>query len=210
VYIKNLIKRKICLIIFSTSVMLTACSMEKHPPAPLKVSENIQDTEYRLGPLEQIQIFVWRSPELSTNVSIRPDGKISIPLIEDLQAAGKTPTELAREIEKILSSYVKDPLVTVIVGGFAGDLEQQVRVIGQSETPKSIAYRSGMTVLDVMISVGGLREFADGNNATLTRKKGKTKSTYSLRLDDLIRDGDISADVPVQPGDVIIIPESQF
>ncbi len=190
--------------------MLTGCSMEAHPPAPLKVSANIQDTEYRLGPLEQIQIFVWRSPELSTNVAIRPDGKISIPLIEDLQAAGKTPTQLAREIEKILNSYVKDPLVTVIVGGFAGDLEQQVRVIGQSEKPDSIAYRSGMTVLDVMISVGGLREFADGNNATLTRKTGKTKSTYSLRLDDLIRNGDISADVPVQPGDVIIIPESQF
>ncbi len=207
-YINNLSKGKICLAIFS--IMLTSCGIETHPPAPLKVSANVQDTEYRLGPLEKIQIFVWRSPELSTNVSIRPDGKISIPLIEDLQAAGKTPTELAREIEKILSSYVKDPLVTVIVGGFAGDLEQQVRVIGQSEKPKSISYRSGMTVLDVMISVGGLREFADGNNATLTRKTGKKKSTYSLRLDDLIRNGDISADVPVQPGDVIIIPESQF
>lgn len=192
------------------SIMLTGCSIDEYPPAPLKVSTNIQDTEYRLGPLEQIQIFVWRSPELSTSVAIRPDGKISIPLIEDLQAAGKTPTQLAREIEKILSSYVKDPLVTVIVGGFAGDLEQQVRVIGQSKKPDSIAYRSGMTVLDVMISVGGLREFADGNNATLTRKTGKTKSTYSLRLDDLIRNGDISADVPVQPGDVIIIPESEF
>jgi polysaccharide export outer membrane protein len=196
--------------LLSIVTLVSGCGINDHPPAPLKVSTNLQDTEYRLGPLEQIQIFVWRSPELSTNVSIRPDGKISIPLIEDLQAAGKTPTELAREIEKILGSYVKDPLVTVIVGGFTGDLEQQVRVIGQSENPKSIAYRSGMTVLDVMISVGGLREFADGNNATLTRGKGKTRATYAVRLDDLIRDGDISADVPVQPGDVIIIPESQF
>ena len=207
---KHIIKLSNFLVILGILTSIYGCDKASYPAAPTKVDTNSHESEYRLGPLEQIEIFVWRSPELSTNVSIRPDGKISIPLIEDLQAAGKTPTELAREIEKILARYVKEPLVTVIVGGFTGDLEQQVRIIGQSEKPQSIAYRSGMTVLDAMISVGGLREFADGNAATLTRGKGKTRKTYSIRLDDLIRNGDISADVPVQPGDVIIIPESQF
>ena len=207
---KNIMKLRPFLVILSILTMTYGCGAASYPPAPTKVDTNSHESEYRLGPLEQIQIFVWRSPELSTSVSIRPDGKISIPLIEDLQAAGKTPTELAREIEKILATYVKEPLVTVIVGGFTGDLEQQVRIIGQSEKPESIAYRSGMTILDAMISVGGLLEFADGNAATLTRGKDKKRKTYSLRLDDLIRNGDISADVPVQPGDVIIIPESQF
>ena len=179
-------------------------------PAPRDVSSPLQKPEYKLGPLDNIQIFVWRSPELSTNIAIRPDGRISIPLIEDLKAAGKTPTALAREIEQILSTYVKDPLVTVIVSGFTGAFDQQVRVIGQSKTPSAIPYSSGMTALDVIISVGGLREFADGNSATLTRGKGRTRRTYSLRLDDLVRLGDISANVPMLPGDVIIIPESTF
>jgi polysaccharide export outer membrane protein len=207
---KKIIRLQIISIIIAMGICVTACETTEYPPAPKRVSSLVHDTEYRLGPLEQIKIFVWRSPELSTTVTIRPDGKISVPLIEDLQAAGKTPTELAREIEGKLSSFVKKPLVTVIVGGFTGDLEQQVRVIGQSKKPQSIAYRSGMTVLDVMISVGGLREFADGNRATLTRGKGTARKTYSLKLDDLIGQGDIRADVPVQPGDVIIIPETEF
>lgn len=205
------IKNKLTISALLIAILGTSgCQVNNYPPAPTEIDRLSQEAEYRLGPLDSIQIFVWRSPELSTNVSIRPDGKISIPLIEDLEAAGKTPTELAREIEQILAAYVQDPLVTVIVGGFTGDLQQQVRVIGQSETPQSIPYRSGMTILDVMITVGGLREFADGNNATLTRRKSKNRKTYGLRLDDLIRNGDISADVPVYPGDVIIIPESQF
>lgn len=206
--------KKIPQMILSSTLLfvMASCSVfsPKFPPAPKDVSSPLQKPEYKLGPLDNIQIFVWRSPELSTTVAIRPDGRISIPLIEDLKAAGKTPTELAREIEQILSTYVKDPLVTVIVGGFTGAFEQQVRVIGQSKTPSAIPYRSGMTVLDVMISVGGLREFADGNSATLTRGKGETRQTYSLKLDDLIRLGNIEADVPVLPGDVIIIPESEF
>lgn len=194
------------------SVTLNGCNSlgNKYPPAPKDVSSPLQKPEYKLGPLDNIQIFVWRSPELSTTVAIRPDGRISIPLIEDLKAAGKTPTELAREIEQILSTYVKEPLVTVIVGGFTGALDQQVRVIGQSKTPSAIPYRSGMTALDVIIAVGGLKEFADGNAATLTRGKGATRKTYSLRLDDLVKQGNIEADVPVLPGDVIIIPESNF
>ena len=161
-------------LIVAVILSVTGCNTfnTQYPPAPKGVSLPLQKPEYKLGPLDNIQIFVWRSPELSTTVAIRPDGRISIPLIEDLKAAGKTPTELAREIEQILSTYVKDPLVTVIVGGFTGSFDQQVRVIGQSKTPSAIPYRSGMTALDVMIAVGGLREFADGNAATLTRGKG--------------------------------------
>lgn len=190
---------------------LAACSgRSDYPPAPKDVSAPLQAPEYQLGPLDDIQVFVWRAPELSAKVSVRPDGRISLPLIEDLKAAGKTPTGLAREIEKILGAYMKDPLVTVIVGGFNGAFDQQVRVIGQSENPSAIPYRSGMTVLDVLIAVGGLKEFADGNAATLTRGKGKTAKVYALSLDDLIRDGLIDANVPVLPGDVILIPESKF
>lgn len=188
---------------------LSACQ-SPYPPAPKQINSPLQQAEYILGALDSIEIFVWRSPELSTSVSIRPDGKISTPLIEDLMAAGKTPTALAREIELILSTYVKDPLVTVIVKGFNGAYDQQIRVVGQSRTPSAIPYSAGMTVLDVIISVGGLMPFADGNSATLTRGSGPHKEIFSLQLDDLIRNGNINANVPVSPGDVIIIPEAAF
>lgn len=164
---------------------------------------------YRLGPGETIQIFVWRSPELSTTVPIRPDGRFSMPLIEDMPAAGKTPTELARDLEDKLRAYVQDPIVTVIaqIDG-AGDPRQQVKVLGQAVNPSSLPYRSGMTALDVIISVGGLTEFADGNRAVLVRREGVEKFSYRLRLDDLVREGDIGADRPLLPGDTIIIPET--
>lgn len=164
---------------------------------------------YRFGPGETVQIFVWRSPELSTTVPIRPDGRFSMPLIEDMQAAGKTPTELARDIEDQLRAYVQDPIVTVIarVDG-PGDPRQQIKVLGQAVNPSSLPYRSGMTVLDVIISVGGLTEFANGNGAVLVRREGVEKNSYRLRLDDLVRKGDIAADRPLLPGDTIIIPES--
>ncbi len=164
---------------------------------------------YRFGPGETIQVFVWRSPELSTTVPIRPDGRFSMPLIEDLSAAGKTPTELARDIEDKLRAYVQDPIVTVIarVDG-PGDPRQQIKVLGQAVNPSSLPYRTGMTVLDVIISTGGLTEFADGNSAVLVRREGLDKTSYRLRLDDLVRKGDIAADRPLLPGDTIIIPES--
>jgi len=164
---------------------------------------------YRFGPGETVQIFVWRSPELSTTVPIRPDGRFSMPLIEDMPAAGKTPTELARDIEDQLRAYVQDPIVTVIarVDG-PGDPRQQIKILGQAVNPSSLPYRSGMTVLDVIISVGGLTEFADGNSAVLVRREGLDKTSYRLRLDDLVRKGDIAADRPLLPGDTIIIPES--
>jgi len=165
--------------------------------------------EYRLGPGETIQVFVWRNPELSITVPIRPDGRFSMPLIEDLTAAGKTPSELSRDIEAQLAAYVQDPIVQVIaqVDG-PGDPRQQIKVLGQATNPTSLSYRRGITALDVIIAVGGLTEFADGNSAVLVRKEGVEKVSYRLRLDDLVRKGDIAADRPLAPGDTIIIPET--
>ena len=191
----------------------TAPSVGTLSPAPVVATTpellTPDSPNYRLGPGENIQIFVWRAPELSTVVPIRPDGRFSMPLVEDLPAAGKTPTELARDIEDRLKAYVQDPIVTVIaqVNG-AGDPRQQVKVLGQAVNPSSLSYRSGLTALDVVIAVGGLTEFADGNRAVLVREESGQKISYRLRLDDLVRKGDIAADRPLMPGDTIIIPES--
>ena len=165
---------------------------------------------YRIGPGDNLQIFVWRNAELSTSVPVRPDGRISVPLIEDLEVTGKTPTDLAREIEKALGVYVQDPQVTVIVTGFVGPFNQQVRILGEAARPQAIAYRANMTALDAMIAVGGLTEFAAGNRATLVRQTADGQMQFRVRLDDLIKDGDISANVELLPGDVLIIPESFF
>lgn len=166
--------------------------------------------DYRLGPGDTINIFVWKNEQLSATVPIRPDGRFSTPLIEDMQASGKTPTELARDIENKLRVYVQDPIVTVIVNSVGAQNRQHIRVLGQVVSPQSIPYRSGMTALDVLIAVGGLNNFADGNRAVLVREEGGVKRSYRLRLDDLVRRGDINADRPVLPGDTIIIPESWF
>ena len=168
------------------------------------------DYDYVIGPGDQLDIFVWRNPELTQSVPVRPDGKISVPLVEDLQAADKTATELAREIERALSKFVRDPLVTVIVSGFQGVYQTQVRVVGQAAVPQALPYRDNMTLLDVMIAVGGLTEFAAGNRSKLVRTLDGQTVQATVRLEDLIRDGDISANVPVAPGDVIIIPEAWF
>jgi polysaccharide biosynthesis/export protein len=192
-------------------VGLAACA-DRDPPAPANVQIQQPVTpDYRIGPLDTIQIFVWQSPEFSVTVPVRPDGRISTPLIEDLEATGKTPTQLARDIEEKLKVYVQDPLVTVIVSGFAGPFDQQVRVVGEAIQPRAIPYRANMTMLDVMIEVGGLTEFASGNRAVLARGgTGGNQTTFNVRLDDLLRDGDIRANVPVLPGDVVIIPQSWF
>ncbi|MCP5366091.1 MAG: polysaccharide biosynthesis/export family protein [Hyphomicrobiales bacterium] len=170
----------------------------------------IESPNYRIGPQDNLKIFVWRNPELSTNVPVRPDGKISVPLIEDLQAANKTPTELARDIEKVLAQYVQNPIVTIIVTGFNGPFDQQVRVVGEASSPKAIPFREHMTVLDLMISVGGLTDFAAGNRAVILRNVDGKQETYRVRLDDLIKDGDVSANAAVLPGDVLIIPQAWF
>jgi polysaccharide export outer membrane protein len=167
-------------------------------------------TEYLIGPLDALEVFVWRAPELSTKITVRPDGRISTPLVEDMVAAGKTPTQLSKDLERALGQYVKSPQVSVIVSNFTSTFDQQVRVLGQAQKPIALPYQSGMTVLDVMVAVGGLTEFAAGNKAVLIRGKGEDRQSYRLRLDNLLRKGDISANVPVLPGDVILIPESFF
>jgi polysaccharide export outer membrane protein len=165
---------------------------------------------YVIGPGDTLNVFVWGDSELSTQVVVRPDGMITTPLVEDLPASGKTPTELARTLEAKLSKFVKSPKVTVSVTDFVGRYTEQVRVVGQASQPQSINYRDGMTLLDVIIAVGGLTEFAAGNKAKVVRMINGKTTEYRVRLDDLIRDGDISANVKMMPGDVLIIPETWF
>ena len=184
---------------------------EQLAAAPATTSEALEASpSYLIGPLDQLEIFVWRAPELSTNVTVRPDGRISTPLVEDMLASGKTPSTLAKNLERALRKYVKSPEVTVIVSNFSGSFEQQVRVLGEAQQPIALPYQKGMTVLDVMVAVGGLTEFAAGNKSVLIRGQGDARESYRLRLDDLIRKGNISANVPVLPGDVILVPESIF
>ncbi len=166
--------------------------------------------DYLIGPLDQIEVFVWRAPELSTKVTVRPDGRISTPLVEDMVAAGKTPTQLSTDLEAELAEYVKSPEVSVIVSNFQSTFDQQVRVIGEAQKPIALPYQAGMTVLDVMVAVGGLTQYAAGNRSVLIRGAGENRQSYRLRLDDLLRKGKIAANVPVLPGDVILIPESIF
>ncbi len=185
---------------------LSACS--GMPDATSVGSATSEESpNYIIGPRDSLQIFVWRNPELTTTVTVRPDGKVTVPLIEDLQAAGKTPTLLAREIEKQLEQYVQSPVVSVIMNGFIGPFDQQIRVIGEATNPQAIPFSEKMTALDVMIAVGGLTEFAAGNRAVLVRQG---QGSFRVRLDDLIKDGDVSANVPVMPGDILIVPQSWF
>ncbi len=175
--------------------------------APASVQE--QEHRYKIGPLDTLNIQVWRNPELSATVTVRPDGRISSPLVEDLVAAGKSPVELSREIEKALSRVIRDPAVTVIVSGFQGTFGEQIRIVGEAARPQAVPYRQNMTVLDVMIQVGGMTDFADGNAAVLVRGAEGGKQ-YGIRLKDLLKRGDISANVGVRPGDIIIVPQSWF
>ena len=190
-------KRLLSLALFAA---LAACATTQ--PIPTSASSGgssevvIDQTTYRIGPGDMLDIFVWRNPEISTKVPVRPDGKISTPLVEDMVAVGKTPSELARDMEAVLAKYIKSPSVNVIVTDFQG--------------PQAIPYREGMTVLDVMIAVGGLGEFAAGNKAKLVRKIDGTSTEYRLRLSDLLNNGDISQNADIRPGDVIIIPETFF
>ena len=156
-----------------------------------------------------MQIVVWLNPELSTSVPVRPDGKITAPLVEDLPAMGKDPSTLARDIEKHLSKFIRDPVVTVIVGGFVGPYSEQIRVVGEAAKPQFLPFKQKMTLLDVMIVVGGLTDFADGNGAVLVRGAEQGKQ-YAIRLKDLLKRGDISANIDMKPGDIIIVPQSWF
>jgi polysaccharide export outer membrane protein len=189
------------------AAVLAGCATTDLPPAPVAAAS--PDYSYLIGPGDSVNIVVWRNPELSMSVPVRPDGKITAPLIEDLVAQGKDSTTLAREIEKQLSKYVREPIVTVIVTGFVGPYSEQIRVVGEAAKPQALPYKQKMTLLDVMIVVGGLTDFADGNKAVLLRTADGNKQ-FSVRLRDLVKRGDFSANVDVKPGDVLIIPQSWF
>ncbi|MFO1056649.1 MAG: XrtA/PEP-CTERM system exopolysaccharide export protein [Dongiaceae bacterium] len=191
-------------------LLLAACS--SNPPAvPLAAAapETVA-TEYLIGPGDMLRVFVWQNPDLSVTVPVRPDGRISIPLVQDMPAAQRTATQLADEIKTRLETYVRSPVVTVIVTDFVGPYSQQVRVVGEAAKPQAIPYRANMSVLDVMIAVGGLTKFAAGDRAVIDRRLAGQQEQVPVRLDALLRDGDLTANVPMRPGDVLVIPQSWF
>jgi len=194
-------------ILMSVAILLSLAGCTSYPPAPKEAMTG--EYEYVIGPLDTINIIVWRNPELSMVVPVRPDGKITAPLVDDLVAQGKTPTALAKELEKALGKFIREPVVTVVVTNFAGPASEQIRVIGEAAKPQALPYRKGLTLLDVMITVGGLTPFADGNRATISRGAEGGKS-YSVRLRDLVTRGEIAANVEMRPGDILIIPQSWF
>jgi polysaccharide biosynthesis/export protein len=187
---------------------LAACSsVSTAPRAPQLVdSPNLR---YRIGPLDTLNIVVWRNPELSSTVTVRPDGFISSPLVEDMRASGRNPIDLSRDIEQALAKYIREPVVSVVVSGFQGIYADQIRIVGEAAKPQAVPYRQNMTILDVMIQAGGMTDFADGNAAVLIRGAEGGKQ-YGVRLKDLLRRGDISANVAMMPGDIIIVPQSWF
>jgi polysaccharide export outer membrane protein len=191
------------------ALVLAACETAPAnlPAAP--VSAGIGDYSYIIGPGDSLNIVVWRNPELSMSVPVRPDGKVSAPLVDEIVAQGKTSVEMAREVEQALSKYVRDPIVTVIVTSFVGPYSEQIRVVGEAARPQFLPFKQKMTLLDVMIAVGGLTDFADGNAATVLRTSDGNKQ-YAVRLKDLIKRGDVSANVEMRPGDILIIPQSFF
>ena len=193
-------------LVTAVSILVLAACASSYPPAP---SAAATDYNYKIGPGDNLSIIVWRNPELSMIVPVRPDGKISAPLIDDLNAMDKSPTALSRDIEKELGKFIRDPVVTVVVTGFVGPYSEQIRVVGEAARPQTLPYKQKMTALDVMIAVGGMTEFADGNRATILRTS-ENNVQYSVRLRDLVKRGDVSANVDMKPGDILIIPQSWF
>ncbi len=190
------------------TLLLVGCAgSAKLPAAPANTA--LADYSYVIGAGDNLNIIVWRNPELSLSVPVRPDGKVSAPLVDELVAQGKTSSEVARDIEKKLSTYVRDPVVTVIVTSFVGPYSEQIRVVGEAAKPQFLPYKQKMTLLDVMIAVGGLTDFADGNGASILRSAEGNKQ-YAVRLKDLVKRGDVSANVDMRPGDILIIPQSFF
>ncbi|RDV29184.1 sugar ABC transporter substrate-binding protein [Alteromonas aestuariivivens] len=206
--------RRLLKVAFGTAITLLAgCSNTSSLPeatARASLTTDVNNYQYLIGPGDTLTIFVWRNPEISGQFIVRPDGKVTTSLVEDIDVAGRTPSMLAREIEEKLSTYINNPRVTVSVNNFVGPLSEQVRVIGEATNPSAISYTEHMTLLDLMIAVGGLTEFADGNNAKLVRVVNGKQQTFSINIDDLIREGDISENVDMLPGDIVIIPEAWF
>ena len=201
----------------TTIVALAACGVgyakrPTLPPASYVATQEGPGEDYVIGPLDTLKIFVWRNPELSADVQVRPDGRITTPLIADMPATGKTPAMLAADMKLALSEYIQNPQVSVIVANFSGTFSQQIRIVGATEKPAALPYRANMTALDAMIAVGGLNQYAAGNKAKLVRYDRTTgrQVEYALKLGDLLRKGESKANVRLEPGDVIIIPESMF
>ena len=192
---------------FAAFVLAGCASTTGLPPAPATVSSF--DYTYVIGPGDSVHIIVWRNPELSMVVPVRPDGKIAAPLIDELPAQGKTPVQLARDVEQVLGKYVRDPIVTTLVTGFVGPYSEQIRVVGEAAKPQAMPYKNKMTLLDVMIVVGGLTDFADGNGAIILRTAEGNKQ-YAVRIKDLVKRGDVGANVEMRPGDILVIPQSLF
>ncbi len=193
--------------------LLFACSAEPKLPSATLHSSNTADIDsykYLIGPGDVLNIFVWRNPEVSGTFIVRPDGMVTTSLVENIAASGKTPSELARTVEESLATYLRDPVVTVTIQDFVGPFSEQIRVIGEATQPQAINYTQHMTLLDVMIAVGGLTEFADGNDAVLVRIENDRQKQYTIAIDELLKAGDISANVDMLPGDIIIIPEAWF
>lgn len=197
-------------LIISLSVGCSSSMSLPEATTRASLTTDVNDYQYLIGPGDSLTIFVWRNPEVSGQFIVRPDGKVTTSLVEDIDVAGRTPTMLAREIEEQLSVYINNPRVTVSVNSFSGPLSEQVRVIGEATNPSAVNYTEHMTLLDLMIAVGGLTEFADGDNAKLVRVENGKQLTYQVSIDELIRDGDISRNIDILPGDIIIIPEAWF
>ncbi len=193
--------------VLGMGLAILAAGCTTYPPAPRDAAT--ADFQYKIGPLDTVNIIVWRNPELSMVVPVRPDGNVTTPLVDDIPALGKTPTALSKDIEQALSKYIRDPVVTVVVTTFVGPRDAQIRVIGEATRPQILAFRKGLSLLDVMIAVGGLTDFADGNHASIYRADEGGKS-YSVRLQDLVKRGDVTANVDMRPGDILIIPQSWF
>ncbi|GAC18533.1 XrtA/PEP-CTERM system exopolysaccharide export protein [Paraglaciecola arctica] len=195
-------------------IVMAGCSTNSSllPGATTRPSltTSIDDYKYLIGPGDNVNIFVWRNPEVSGSFTVRPDGMITTSLVEDLQVSGKTPTALARDVEKELSKYIRDPIVTVSVGRFSGPYSEQVRVIGEAASPQAISYQEDMSLLDLMVAVGGITEFANGDGSKLIRVVNGEQKEYTVHIDRLIKEGDISANVDILPGDILIIPEAWF
>ena len=193
----------------AVALLVTGCAFNspKYPPAPAAAAT--PDYNYIVGAGDSLNIIVWRNPELSMTVPVRPDGKVATPLVDEIVAQGKTAVQIARDVELALAKFVRDPIVTVIVTGFIGPYSEQIRVVGEASKPQFLAYKQKMTLLDVMIQVGGLTDFADGNSASILRVSEGDKQ-YTVRIKDLIKRGDMSANVEMKPGDILIIPQGWF
>lgn len=189
---------------------LAACSGTLPPPDPALSASASPTGEYLIGPGDTLDVFVWGQPDLSVTVPVRPDGRLSTPLIDDLVAVGKTPTQLAAEMEVVLSEYIRSPEVNVIVQDFVGTFGSQVRVLGQVVEPGTVPFRERMTLLDVVMEVGGLTEFAAGNRARLVRVVDGSNEEFRVRVDDLVNKGRVEENIAMQPGDIVIIPEAIF